>query len=78
MTKKEWAAELEANLAADGGQWRLFKAWVEQGSPMCCADLADHRAGTERRIVLAQDRFPTPPERRVEVMRQLREPPRVR
>jgi hypothetical protein len=78
MTKQEWAEELEAILAADGGHWRLFKAWVELGSPMCGAELTDHKAGAERRIVLARDRFRTPPERRVEVIRQLREPPRAR
>jgi hypothetical protein len=33
MTKQEWAAELEGVLAADGGQWRLFKAWVELQAP---------------------------------------------
>ena len=78
MTKKQWADELDAILAADGGQWRLFKAWVELSSPMCGAELTDYRAGTERRVVLARDRFRTPHERRAEVMRQLREPLRVR
>jgi hypothetical protein len=78
MTKQEWAAELEAILAAEGGQWRLFKAWVELHSPMCGAELTHYRAGIERRVVLARDRFPTPHERRAEIMRQLREPLRVR
>jgi hypothetical protein len=45
MTKQEWTAELETVLAADGGQWRLFKAWVKLGSPMCGAELTDYRQG---------------------------------
>jgi hypothetical protein len=71
MTKKDWTDEVEGVVAAAGLPWRVTTAWVEQHTPLCCAELSDTRTGQQRRVILARDRFPTPPERRAEIVRQL-------
>ena len=71
MTKKEWAAEVEATLATTGSEWRVSKVWVEQTSPMMYADLTTAALGQVKRITLARDRFSTPQDRTVEILRQL-------
>ena len=71
MTKDKWAAELQAALDAGVGDWHVFKAWVEQNSPMMYADVASATLGAKR-ITLALDRFLTAEERRAEIWRQLR------
>ena len=76
MTKKDWTDEVEGVIAAAGLPWRVTTAWVEQHSPMCSADLSDIRNGQQRRVTLARDRFPTPAERRAEIVRQLQLPAR--
>ena len=73
MTKQEWIDEVTA--ALDGGsalRWRLSRGLVEQGSPMCYAEVTDEQRTNVRRISLARDRFRTPAARRDEILRQLR------
>lgn len=76
MTKKEWTEEVTRTVDGAGLPWRVFAAWVEQSSPICCAELTDTRSGRDCRISLAHDRFPTPADRRNEIIRQLQQPPR--
>lgn len=68
LTREAWRGEVEH---AAHPRWHLTKAWVEQDSPMCYADVADNQTGATRRVTLARDRFGTPEARRVEILRQL-------
>ena len=72
MTDKAWDEEVRRVIASSGLPWRVFAAWVQQGSDRCEAELVDMRSGKERTISLSHQQFPTDAARRVEIERQVR------
>ena len=73
LTKAEWLSEVTAAVTSVGLPLRVSTFLVEQTTPMCYAEFTNHEGRTVSRISLARDRFPTAVERRVEIVRQLRE-----
>ncbi len=71
MTQKEWREEVDRALAGSGLPWRLFSAWVEQKSAMCCADVTNTSSGKDRTVRLLGSEFTTTAARRAEIVRQL-------
>jgi hypothetical protein len=57
MTKNEWATEVEAALVSVASNWRVYKVWVEQTSPMLYAEITTASIGAAKHITLARDRF---------------------
>jgi hypothetical protein len=72
LSRQEWLDEVTSAIASARLDWRVFAGSVEGNSPMCYAELSTHSGHQHtRHISLARDRFPTPEQRRQEIIRQL-------
>ena len=71
MTEKVWDEEVRRVIASSGLPWRVFAAWVHQGSERCEAELVDIRSDRERTIAWWLNRFPSEADRQPEMVRQV-------
>src|SRR5688572_21790299 len=73
LTKAAWLLEVTEAVSSVGLPLKVSTVLVEQTTPMCYAEFTNHEGRTVSRISVARDRFPTAPDRRKEIVRQLRE-----
>ena len=78
LSRDEWVAEVTGAIVSAGLRWVVFAATVEQGSPMCYAEVTHSDQKETCRISLARDRFSTLDLRREEILRQVLQGRRTR